>query len=81
MAAGARRDRDDPVRALLDRLAREAVVDDVVQRDPAPASAPPGSTSTRAPSEVITIGTFHLAQVAISSCSRALERWTIWLTA
>ena len=31
MAAGARRDRDQAVRALLDRLVREAVVDDVVQ--------------------------------------------------
>ncbi len=36
MAAGARRDRDDAVGAFLHRLAREAVVDDVVQRDPAP---------------------------------------------
>jgi hypothetical protein len=35
-AAGARCDRDQPVRALFDRLAGEAVVDDVVQRDPAP---------------------------------------------
>ena len=37
MAAGAGGDRDQPVGALLDRLAGEAVVDDVVQRDPAPA--------------------------------------------
>jgi hypothetical protein len=34
-----------------------------------------------APSEVITIGTRHLAQVAMSCSSRVLERWTIWLTA
>ena len=37
MAAGAGGDGDDPVRAFLDRLAGEAVVDDVVKRDPAPA--------------------------------------------
>ena len=35
VAAGAGRDRDQSVRALLDRLAGEAVVDDVVQHDPA----------------------------------------------
>ena len=37
MAAGAGGDRDQPVGAFLDRLAGEAVVDDVVERDPAPA--------------------------------------------
>ena len=37
MAARSGGDRDQPTRALLDRLAREAVVDHVVQRDPAPA--------------------------------------------
>ena len=37
MAAGPGRDRDQPVRALFHRLAGEAVVDHVVQRDPAPA--------------------------------------------
>ena len=37
MAAGAGGDRDQPVGAFLDRLARVAVVDDVVERDPAPA--------------------------------------------
>ena len=29
----------------------------------------------------MTIGTFHLAQVAMSASNRSLERWTIWLTA
>ena len=37
MAASAGRDRDHPVGAFLHRLAREAVVDDVVEADPAPA--------------------------------------------
>ena len=37
MAAGPGCHRDQPVRALLDRLAREAIVNDVVQRDAAPA--------------------------------------------
>ena len=37
MAAGAGRDRDQAVGALLDRLAGEAVVDHVVQHDAAPA--------------------------------------------
>ena len=36
--ASARGDRDQTVGALLDRLVREAVVDHVVQRDPAPAA-------------------------------------------
>ena len=36
MAARAGGDGDDPVGAFLDRLAREAVVDHVVERDPAP---------------------------------------------
>ena len=34
-------------------------------------------TGVRAPSEVMTIGTCHLAQVTISSSNRALERCTI----
>ena len=38
-------------------------------------------SSSRAPSEVMTIGTFHLAQVAMSCSKRSFERWTIWLTA
>ena len=37
MAAGAGGDRDQPVGAFLHRLAGEAVVDDVVERDAAPA--------------------------------------------
>ena len=37
MAAGAGRDEDQPIRALLDRLVGEAIVDHVVQRDAAPA--------------------------------------------
>src|SRR3546814_21199235 len=36
MAAGARRDRDQPVGALFDRLARITIVDEVVEREAAP---------------------------------------------
>jgi hypothetical protein len=46
-----------------------------------PQPCTPWFTSSIAPSEVITIGTFHFAQVAMSASSRVLERWTIWLTA
>src|SRR5438270_8921653 len=38
-------------------------------------------SSTRAPSEVMTIGTFHLAHTPMSCSNRSFERWTIWLTA
>ena len=41
----------------------------------------PWFTSTSAPSEVMTIGTFHFWQVAMSSISRMFDLWTIWLTA
>ena len=38
-------------------------------------------TSSRAPSDVMTIGAFHLTVSAMSSSSRAFDLWTIWLTA
>ena len=62
MAAGAGRDRDQAVGALLDRLAGEAVVDDVVQHDAAIGMRSPAFTSSRAPSEVMTIGTLYFTQ-------------------
>jgi hypothetical protein len=37
--------------------------------------------SSRAPSEVITTGTLCLTHMAMSSSSRLLLLWTIWLTA
>ena len=81
MTAGAGRDRNDSVGAFLDRLACEAVVDDVVKRDSAPAEWTASLSSMRAPSEVMTIGTFHFAQTSMSCSNRSFDRWTIWLTA
>jgi hypothetical protein len=37
--------------------------------------------SSRAPSDVMMIGTCHLAQVSTSASSRSFDLWTIWLTA
>ena len=38
-------------------------------------------SSVRAPSEVMTIGTFHFAQIIMSCSNRSFDRCTIWLTA
>ena len=76
MAARAGRHRDQAVGALLDRLAGEAVVDHVVQHDAAVASAPPALTSSRAPSEVMTIGTLyftHSVEVVLEPVVRLVD--------
>ncbi len=68
MAAGAGRDGDQPVGALLDGLVREAVVDDVMQDDAA-IGMRGWLTSSRAPREVMTIGALYFVAIS-TSCSR-----------
>jgi hypothetical protein len=65
MSAGAGRHQDQSIGALLDRLVRELLVDDVVEDDAAPAMRRLLSSS-RAPSEVIIIGTLCFSQSARS---------------
>src|SRR5208282_4071269 len=80
VAAGPRRDRDQSVRALLDRLgANRLLMMSCSVIPPYPCTAV--LTSSRAPSEVMTIGAFHLTVSARSSSSRAFDLCTIWLTA
>ena len=81
MAAGAGRDRDQAVGALLDRLVSEAVVDDVVERDAALAMHRLVHLDARAQRGDDDRHACISPQVAMSSCSRVFERWTIWLTA
>ena len=76
MAAGTGGERDQAVRTLLDRLScEELLMMSCSTTPPQPCTA--ALTSSRAPSEVITIGTLYFAHSSMSCSSRLLLLWTI----